>query len=36
MQLEVQMVRNRNRVSDTLADACTAIDQTLGDERLRG
>jgi hypothetical protein len=36
MQLEVQMVRNRNRVSDTLADACAAIDQTLGDERLRG
>jgi hypothetical protein len=32
--LETQLVRSRNRVADTLADACAAIEQTLVDRRL--
>ena len=36
IQLETQLVRDRNRVADTLADACAAIDATLADSRLTG
>ncbi len=36
IQLETQLVRNRNRVADTLADACTAIEATLAAPPLAG
>ena len=35
-QLETQLVRERNRVSDTLADARAAIEATLADGSLTG